>query len=172
MLPKTKRPFDSSIALEGEVWKPVRGFEHRYMISSYGRIYLLLYGRIGKPFMNGNGYLGFVLRDSGTVIKTTIHRIVAENFIPNPDKYPVINHKDENKTNNRIDNLEWCTQKYNVNYNDACRTEQRRRRSSESLKGIIFTEERKRHISVAKKGNPLSEAHKQALRKSHKKHNT
>lgn len=170
MLPNTIRPFDPSIALEGEVWKPIKGFEERYMISSFGRIYLLLYHRLGKPYMNGNGYYGICLRNGTRVFKTTIHRIVAETFIPNPKGLPVINHKDEVKTNNHIENLEWCTQKYNVNYNDACRTPQRRQRSSESLKGTIFTEERKRHISEARKGKPLSEAHKAALHKPHKSH--
>ncbi len=172
MIPNAIKPFDPSIALVGEEWKPVKGFEHRYMISSFGRIYLLLYGRLGKPFINSNGYLGFTFRSGSSVLKTTIHRMVAETFIPNPDNLPVINHKDEVKTNNHVGNLEWCTQRYNVNYNDACRTPQRRRRASESHKGIVFTEERKRHISEARKGKPLSEAHKRALHKPHKSHVT
>lgn len=169
--PKHTKPFDQSIALDGEVWKPIKGFEDRYMISSFGRIYLLLYGRLGKPYMSSNGYYMMVLHGGdGSFVKNTVHRLVAENFIPNPDNLPVINHKDEIKTNNRTDNLEWCTQKYNVNYNDACRTPQRRQRTSESHKWIVFTEERKRHISESRKGKPLSEAHKQALRKPHKSH--
>lgn len=169
--PKYEKPFDQSIALDGEEWKPIKGFEDRYMISSFGRIYLLLFGRLGKPYLGGNGYYMITLRGSdGSFLKNTIHRLVAETFIPNPNGLPIINHKDEVKTNNRVENLEWCTQKYNINYNDACRTPQRRQRTSESHKGIAFTEERKRHISDARKGKPLSETHKQALRKPHKSH--
>ncbi len=170
MIPNQIQLFDPQISLDGEKWKPVKGFENRYMISSFGRIYLLLYHRLGKPYMNSNGYYGFTLRNGNDVIKTTIHRLVAEAFIPNPSNLPVINHKDEIKTNNHFENLEWCTQKYNVNYNDACRTPQRKQRTSDSHKGIPFTEERKRRISEAKKGKPLSDAHKQALRKPHKSH--
>lgn len=169
--PKYAKPFETSVALEGEEWRPIAGFEDRYMISSFGRVYLLLFGRLSKLYLGMNGYYAITLRGrNGEFRKTNIHRLVAETFIPNPQGLPVINHKDEDKTNNHVDNLEWCTQKYNVNYNDACRTPQRRQRTSESHKGIVFTEERKRHISESRKGKPLSEAHKQALRKPHKSH--
>ena len=66
-----------------------------------------------------------------------IHRLVAQAFIPNHDNLPIINHKDENKLNNRVDNLEWCTTKYNNCYGT------RVKRISEAMKGRKFTEEHK-----------------------------
>jgi hypothetical protein len=64
-------------------------------------------------------YLCVTLCLHGKHINTIVHRLVAKSFLPNPYDYPEVNHKDENKLNNCVDNLEWCTKKYNINYGTA-----------------------------------------------------
>ena len=66
-----------------------------------------------------NGYATTYLYKNNNKTSFSVHRLVAEAFIPNPDSLPQVNHKDENKLNNCVDNLEWCTSKYNVNYSVA-----------------------------------------------------
>ena len=101
-----------------EVWKDIKGYEGTYQVSSYGRVKSLKYGkeRILKSRVNSYGYLHLNLCKNGKSYNKKIHRLIAEAFIPNPKNLPEINHKDENKLNNNIDNLEWCTHKYNTNY--------------------------------------------------------
>ena len=69
-----------------------------------------------KTTMKLSQYYQTVLYKNGKAKTVTVHRLVAEAFIPNPDNLPYVNHKDCNKLNNRADNLEWCTPKYNSNY--------------------------------------------------------
>ena len=63
-----------------------------------------------------NGYYYVCLSKNGIVKNYFVHRLVAEVFLPNPDNLPCVNHKDEDKSNNNVDNLEWCTHEYNINY--------------------------------------------------------
>lgn len=105
-----------------EVWKDIIGFEGRYQVSNLGSVRSLNYWRRGysKILSLGKevyGYL-YVTLYSGKCQQhhKKVHRLVAEAFIPNPDNLPEVNHKDENKQNNRVENLEWCTSKYNINY--------------------------------------------------------
>ena len=97
-----------------EEWKDVVGAEEYYQISNLGRIKNKLTGDILKPSRSG-GYRHIVLR-YGINRNVTIHRLVAEAFIPNPFNLRCVNHKDENKENNHADNLEWCTHRYNLSY--------------------------------------------------------
>lgn len=101
-----------------ETWKDVKGYEGQYQVSNLGHVRSLKFGKVRflKPRRRKDGYLTVNLCRNSKERNVRIHRLVAEAFIPNPSNFPVINHKDENRTNNVVDNLEWCTQKYNVNY--------------------------------------------------------
>lgn len=97
-------------------WKPVVGYEDYYIVSSEGDVFSLRSNRLlTQGNFNGN-YKRVLLCVNGTEKHYAVHRLVAKAFIPNPDGYPIINHKDENPSNNCVDNLEWCTYKYNTNY--------------------------------------------------------
>lgn len=105
-----------------EEWRQIRGFPD-YLISNCGRVKSLRrdykYGSHGDIILKTNdrkGYRGVTLFRDGKRYYKSVHRLVAEAFIPNPDNLPLVNHKDEDKTNNRVDNLEWCTRLYNANY--------------------------------------------------------
>ena len=106
-----------------EIWKDIPGYEGKYQISNLGNVMSLHFkrsptnNRLLKPMSdNGYGYLKVMLRDNGSYKMKSIHRLVAEAFIPNPEEKPNVNHIDSNPKNNRVDNLEWCTQKENIDY--------------------------------------------------------
>jgi hypothetical protein len=102
-----------------ETWKDVVGWEGLYQVSSFGRVKSF---RKKEPHLlstcvGTHGYCVVLLHDgNGQRKNERVHRLVAQAFIPNPNGYPYINHKDEDKTNNHVDNLEWCTAEYNINY--------------------------------------------------------
>ena len=98
-----------------EIWKDIDG---RYSVSNLGNVKSNYANkeRILKPIQNKRGYLTVDLRSPGKRKTMLIHRLVAMAFIPNPNNFLEVNHKDEDKTNNYVDNLEWCDTKYNCNY--------------------------------------------------------
>ena len=102
-----------------EIWKPVVGFEGLYEVSNFGRVKSLKRNtatdRLLKPH-NTKKYLQVCLCKNGVKADKLIHRLVAEAFIPNPDNLPEVNHKDENKLNNAVSNLEWISQIGNLRY--------------------------------------------------------
>lgn len=102
-----------------EIWKQIKGYPD-YFVSNTGKVKSYRYpskGRIIMGHLDKDGYRRILLYSAPGVRKTKgVHRLVAEAFIPNPNNYPVINHKDENRSNNNANNLEWCTVKYNNNY--------------------------------------------------------
>lgn len=101
-----------------EQWKNIKKYEGLYQCSSEGRIKSLKYGkeRILKTGKDRGGYLFVVLcKDKKTNI-CRVHRLVAEAFLDNPDNLPEVNHKDENPSNNNVNNLEFCDRIYNNNY--------------------------------------------------------
>lgn len=100
-----------------EIWKPIKGFEGEYEISNFGRVKSLKSNIIMRQYEYRGGYLEVHLRQHSKKYHKKIHRLVSEAFLPNPNNYPEVNHKDENKKNNRFDNLEWCTHQYNNTYN-------------------------------------------------------
>ena len=98
-----------------EQWKEIEGYEGLYWVSDQGRVK----NREGKILksQNKDDYLRITLSKNNIKRKYFIHRVVALAFIPTSDPEKTqVNHKDENKFNNRVDNLEWCTAKYNSNY--------------------------------------------------------
>lgn len=98
-----------------EIWKNIMGF-NGYQVSNIGRVRSLKTYKILKQTINNKGYKILGLSKRGKMSTFLVHRLVADAFIPNPNKLPCINHKDENPLNNCVSNLEWCDQKYNINY--------------------------------------------------------
>ena len=108
-----------------EEWRKIVGYEGLYEVSSLGRVRSLdrydsinrfRKGRILKSGTDTGGYLFVQLSSNGNEKNHSVHRLVAEAFIPNPDNLPQVNHIDEDKSNNCVDNLEWCDREYNINY--------------------------------------------------------
>lgn len=112
-----------------ELWKDIEGYEG-YQVSNLGRVKSLAKSWICKGCVHhqkekllkplkcseGGKYRMVGLHKNGECKFKLVHRLVAEAFLPNPDNLPIINHKDENPSNNNVENLEYCTQKYNINY--------------------------------------------------------
>lgn len=110
-----------------EIWKDVKGFEGRYKISSKGRV--LSVHRCSRPGLcyiestmtlqnNGRGYLQIKLRKPGVYQRYFIHRLVALHFLKEVEGKEFVNHKDKNRGNNQVSNLEWCTHQENCDHRD------------------------------------------------------
>lgn len=108
-----------------EIWKDIKGYEGLYQVSNLGNVkslkrWIRQYNdyiekeKILKPCVNSVGYYIVVLYKNKKKKNFYLHKLIAEAFIPNPNNYPQINHIDGNKRNNDINNLEWCTQSYNM----------------------------------------------------------
>lgn len=98
------------------MWRAIDGYENIYEISDSGEVRRIDTGYILKGHINPDGYHRVTLTVSGKSKIFLLHRLIAIAFIPNPYGYPCVNHKDENKSNNSINNLEWCTYRYNLNF--------------------------------------------------------
>lgn len=156
-----------------EIWKDiiierngvVYDYTGLYQVSNLGRVKSISNNKTKKEKIlkcrRSNGYLYVALRVNRDVKQYGVHRLVANAFIPNPDNLPVVNHRDECKINNCVNNLEWCTHKYNINYSkdkigEALRGNQlsnkHKHSISESLKGRIFEDTHRHNISESLKG--------------------
>ena len=139
-----------------ENWKPVKGFEEFYEVSSLGRVRSLCFlgyrrkaPKILKPCKDRGGYLMVNLCKNGKLITKKVHRLVAEAFLPNPLNLPQINHRNELKDDNRLENLEWCTAKYNANFGT------RNERVAKAMKGkhVNRPDQSKRVLQFDLEGN-------------------
>ena len=100
-----------------EMWKWVKGYEGLYMISNFGRLKSFYKEeKILKAQVTNDGYEILALTKNHITKRTGAHRLVCQAFVDNPHNFPEVNHIDENKRNNRVDNLEWCTREYNDNF--------------------------------------------------------
>ena len=103
-----------------EAWKDIEGYEGLYQVSNKGRVKSLNYQGVAREKLIKHsivsGYKRVTLYKNKTIKRFLVHRLVANAFLPNPQNFPCINHKDENKQNNIVTNLEWCTYKYNINF--------------------------------------------------------
>lgn len=120
----SERWFDLT-PLKNEEFRDIKGYEGLYQVSNYGRVKSLerkqyyrrkINNHILKEGINEKGYGYICLCKSKISHLYRTHRLVALAFIPNPNNLPEVNHKDENKLNNKVDNIHWCNRQYNINY--------------------------------------------------------
>lgn len=116
-------PMGAEYGSHNEIWKPCPGFETKYLVSNQGNIksigtYNTCKRGIIKQYKKKgrNGYMQVRLYDNNRASTIEVHSLVAKAFIANPYNYPMVNHMNEDKTDNRAVNLEWCTNQYNVRY--------------------------------------------------------
>ena len=145
-----------------EIWRDIKGYEGKYQISNTGKVkslertvwdsrgcYRTVPERILKAQDNGVGYLYIVLCKNGKGKLFYVHRLVGQAFIENPEGYTELNHKDENKQNNCMENLEWCSRSYNLSYNERAKKAGKKagKKVAEKLKGRKLPEEQIKKMS-------------------------
>ncbi len=102
--------------MENEIFRDIENYENLYQISNLGRVYSVKSGKFLKPQKRKDNYLQVILWKNGKLKAYLVHRLVGQAFIPNPMNYKEVNHKSEIKTDNRVENLEWCDRSYNNSY--------------------------------------------------------
>ncbi len=160
-----------------ETWKDIQGFEGLYQISSEGNVKSLerdemVKGRrrhrkerLLKPSIQKHGHKLVVLCKEGETYPKSIHRLVAEAFIPNPEGKPVVDHIDTDAGNNRVENLRWVTQKENCN-NPLSRKHGSQAKKGHPYWGKPLSKEAREKISKANKGRVFTPEHREKLRQA------
>jgi len=120
-----------------EVFLDIPNYEGLYQVSNFGNVKNTRTRKLLRPAKDTSGYKFVYLYKNNSRKAISVHRCVALAFLPNPNNYPQINHRDEDKTNNFVDNLEWCDNKYNANYGT------RTKRSAESHQKPILQFDKK-----------------------------
>lgn len=143
-----------------EEWKDIEGYEGIYQVSNLGNVkslerkvwcgrgrgyYKTIPEKILKTGESGRGYLKVILCKGGKSKSCKVHRLVAETFIPNPQGLPEVNHISEDKTDNSLENLEWVSHEYNLNY--GTRNTRAGKKIAEKLSGRKLSEEHKGKIA-------------------------
>lgn len=152
--------------MEEEIWKDIKGYEGLYQVSNLGKVkYLPKYHTKKEGIMKytlRSGYRNLILRKNGTRKSKQIHRLVAETFIDNPYNKPFVNHKDYNRQNNNVDNLEWVTQKENVRWSICNMKKRKNKIYSKTGEKYIYYKGNKFRVYIDKKDyklcNTLDEA--------------
>ena len=142
------------------IWKDIPGYEGLYKVSNTGKIFSVLTNRELSVIQKKDGYTCISLCDKDHNKKQyRIHQLVAKAFIPNPNNLPMINHKNEIKNDNRVENLEWCTAQHNASYGTCPE------RISEKLKGVPKSKEaiEKRRITMKEKLSNMTKEERQAM---------
>ena len=146
-----------------EEWRDIKGYEGKYMVSNMGRVkslertvwngrgYRIVPEKIRKANTNNMGYLQVNLNKNNKVKRYCVHRLVADAFCENPSGYTEVNHINEDKLDNRAENLEFCNRLYNTNYGT------RNQRASEKLRGRKQSKE-----SVKKRSKPVFSVNKES----------
>ena len=119
MLLNVNQPQERIVEKEVEVWKDVVGFESLFLVSNFGEVYSKRSSKILKQNLHNNGYFTIATKIGGRNGKDVcfkVHRLVATAFLPNIENKPYVNHIDGVKTNNNVNNLEWCTAKENTDH--------------------------------------------------------
>ena len=142
------------------IWKDIPGYEGLYKVSNTGKIFSVVTNRELSVIQKKDGYTCISLCDKDHNKKQyRIHQLVAKAFIPNPNNLPMINHKNEIKNDNRVENLEWCNNFYNSNYGN------RNLILSKKLKGVPKSKEaiEKRRITMKEKLSKMTKEERQAM---------
>lgn len=140
-----------------EIWKDIKGYEGLYRVSNLGRVQNKKTLHILKGSINSNGYRGVILCKNGKIKGYLVHRLVAIAFIENPENKPCVNHLDCDVINNNSKNLEWCTQKENIDYCIKLNRNYKRKVYQYDLKGFLLQEYSS--IVEANKNTGISTAH-------------
>lgn len=129
-----------------EIWLDVVGYEGLYLISNYGNVKSLITNKILNERKSSSGYLSVMLYKDKKPKYHSIHRLVANAFLNNDSNLPFVNHKDENKANNNVNNLEWCTRLYNMNCGTISERISTKRGHKARLKRSVYQIDKKGNI--------------------------
>lgn len=133
----------------------IKGYEGKYAVTSCGKVWSYKTKKFLKIDKNSKGYERVHLCKNNVGKHLAIHKLVAIAYIPNPDNLPQVNHKDENKENNEVSNLEWCDERYNTNYESA-----RQRQADKVCKAIVCIETGRVFLSQIEAGKTLTVSHR------------
>lgn len=115
-----------------ETWRPVKGYEDYYTVSSFGKVVSLRNDKVLKYSVNHKGYFIVQLSKEGVKKNYRVHRLVAQTYIPNPDNLPEVDHINGDRQDNRIENLRWASPSSNTRNRDVCR------KSSSKYNGVYY----------------------------------